>query len=178
MKPDLAVRLFQVEENYMFRSLYYLVFFCLISSATAEPQTISGKAIKVLAGGLIVFQDEAKKKYTVRLEGIDAPEKGQEFGQRASQKLDSLLSLSDHQVEIVYEHKDRNGHLIAKVYPYPKEEQTVSYNKILVETGYAWAYRKYSMHYVNDEEVARKQKKGLWAKSDAMAPWDWRKQKK
>ncbi|VAX00502.1 hypothetical protein MNBD_GAMMA21-121 [hydrothermal vent metagenome] len=162
----------------MFRKLFYLVLFCLMSTVNAELQTISGKAIKVLAGDLIVFQDEAKKKYTVRLEGIDAPEKGQEFGQRASQKLDSLLSLSDHQVEIVYEHKDRKGHLIATVYPHPKEKETISFNKILVEHGFAWAYRKYSMNYVNDEEAARKQKKGLWAKSDAMAPWDWRKQKK
>ncbi len=162
----------------MFRKLLYLVLFSLISSINAEPQTISGKAIKVLAGDLIVLQDDAKKKYTVRLEGIDAPEKGQEFAQRASQKLNSLLSLSEHQIEIMYENKDRNGHLIATVYPYPKEKETVSFNKILVEHGYAWAYRKYSMNYVSDEEAARKQKKGLWARSDAMAPWEWRKQKK
>ncbi len=162
----------------MFRMLVYPFLFFLSYSVYAEPQTITGKAVKVLAGDLIVFQDETKKNYTVRLEGIDAPEKDQEFGQRASQKLDSLLSLSEYQVEIKYENKDRKGHLIATVYPYPKEEETVSFNKILVEHGYAWAYRKYSMHYVNDEEAARKEKKGLWAKSNAIAPWDWRKQNK
>ena len=162
----------------MFRKLTYLILFCLSCSVNAEPQTITGKAIKVLAGDLIVFQDEANKKYTVRLEGIDAPEKDQAFGQRASQKLNNLLSLSGYQVEIMYEHKDRKGYLIATVYPFPKEKETVSFNKILVEHGYAWAYRKYSMDYVSDEEAARKQKKGLWAKANAVAPWDWRKQKK
>ncbi len=162
----------------MLRKFVFIALFSLSCVVNAEAQKITGKVTKVLAGDLIVFQDEAKKKYTVRLEGIDAPEIGQEFGLNASQKLDSLLALSDHQVEIMYENKDRNGHLIAIVYPHPKEKETASFNKILVEHGYAWAYRKYSMNYVRDEESARKNKKGLWAKSDAVAPWDWRKEKK
>jgi len=161
----------------MFRKLLYPVLLFVAVTVSAAPESLSGTIIMVLAGDLVVLQDETDKKYTLRLEGIDAPEKGQQYSSLAEKKLSSLLSLSEFQVEITYSSKDREGNLIATIFPFPKDQNKTSVNKILVEYGYAWAYRKYSMLYVNDEEKARKDKLGLWAESKPIAPWVWRKQR-
>ena len=47
-------------------------------------------------------------------------------------------------------------------------------NRWMVEQGWAVAYRRYSMDYVQAEEAARATGRGLWSSSFEM-PWDWRK---
>ncbi len=44
----------------------------------------------------------------------------------------------------------------------------------MVEHGYAVAYKKYSKKYINQENIAKKNKLGLWAGTFEM-PWIWRK---
>ncbi|HAD86580.1 MAG TPA: hypothetical protein DCG48_04390 [Rhodospirillaceae bacterium] len=44
----------------------------------------------------------------------------------------------------------------------------------MVRSGWAVAYRKYSMDYVAVEYAARVAKVGLWA-DEFMLPWEWRK---
>lgn len=172
--------MFRVVHNNNYKFIYLLLFLVPFN-LNAASKTISGKIIEVITGDTVVLQDDAGKKHTLRLEGIDAPEIDQKFGVVAQKKLSGLLSLSENQVEITYFHKDRNGYLIATVYPLDlvvKKRKAVSINKILVEDGFAWAYRKYSMNYVKDEEKARKEKLGIWAEARPIAPWEWRKRKK
>ena len=47
----------------------------------------------------------------------------------------------------------------------------------MVSTGHAVAYKKYSKKYVTQENIAKKEKLGLWSELLIM-PWDWRKKKK
>ncbi len=56
-------------------------------------------------------------------------------------------------------------------------------NELLLENGYAWVYSQYCKEERCKlcrlkEEVARRQKKGLWADSDPTPPWDYRKAKR
>jgi endonuclease YncB( thermonuclease family) len=44
----------------------------------------------------------------------------------------------------------------------------------MVSNGYAVAYRKYSKKFVSDENLAKRDKLGVWAGTFKM-PWDWRK---
>ena len=44
----------------------------------------------------------------------------------------------------------------------------------MVRTGHALAYRKYSNKYIVQENIAKRNKSGLWAGSFEM-PWNWRK---
>jgi len=44
----------------------------------------------------------------------------------------------------------------------------------MVLNGYAVAYRKYSKKFVAAENLAKKDKLGLWNGTFKM-PWDWRK---
>ena len=45
---------------------------------------------------------------------------------------------------------------------------------MMVFTGYAVAYRKYSKKFISQENLAKKDKLGLWVGTFEM-PWDWRK---
>ena len=48
---------------------------------------------------------------------------------------------------------------------------------IMVEEGYALAYRQYSKEYIEEEKKAKAKKKGIW-KSKFMYPWEWRREKR
>ena len=47
------------------------------------------------------------------------------------------------------------------------------YDAWLVAQGWALAYRQYSQAYVDEEEVARAARRGIW-RGNFVAPWDWR----
>ena len=47
---------------------------------------------------------------------------------------------------------------------------------ILVNSGYAFAYRRYSKKFVPDEDYAKLNKLGMWS-MEFDYPWDWRKKK-
>ena len=49
-----------------------------------------------------------------------------------------------------------------------------SLSKYLVKNGYAFAYRRYSKKFVEDENFAKKNKLGLWS-MDFQYPWDFRR---
>jgi len=52
-------------------------------------------------------------------------------------------------------------------------KDTEDLNRWMVASGWAVAYRKYSLDYVADEERAHRAKVGIWSGTFAM-PWDWR----
>ncbi len=49
-------------------------------------------------------------------------------------------------------------------------------NAWLVKQGHAWAYRQYadSPEYCVLENAARSLRRGLWAREEWLAPWEWR----
>jgi endonuclease YncB( thermonuclease family) len=49
-----------------------------------------------------------------------------------------------------------------------------SLSRYLVKNGYAFAYRRYSDQFVQDEEYAKLNQLGLW-KMKFDFPWDYRK---
>ena len=49
-----------------------------------------------------------------------------------------------------------------------------SLSKFLVRSGYAFAYRKYSTKFVEDENFAKTKKLGMWSMT-FQYPWDFRK---
>ena len=48
-----------------------------------------------------------------------------------------------------------------------------SLSSFLVKSGYAFAYRKYSKKFIEDEEFARANKLGLWSMK-FQYPWNYR----
>ena len=139
----------------------------------AGAETLSGKVVKVVDGDTIdVLQDRTTVR--IRLNGIDAPEKGQAFGNRAKQFVLDVAAQQTVTVEIT--DVDRYGRSVGDVY-LPDGRNL---NREIVAAGYAWWYRKYS----NDqtlgrlEEEARRDRRGLWRDKNPVPPWEWRKLKR
>ena len=69
--------------------------------------------VGVSDGDTITVLNEQKKQAVVRLAGIDAPEKGQDFGNRAKQQLSSMIFGKN--VHLNGDKIDRYGRRVAKV---------------------------------------------------------------
>lgn len=105
----------------------------------------------------------------VRLQGIDAPERDQPHGGRATAALKSLIL--HRRVRLEVQGADQYGRLIAVVY---RDGRNI--NRWLVEQGHAWEYDRYSEDPVLGrlECQARAADRGLWAADDPIPPWEWR----
>lgn len=135
-------------------------------------ERFSGKVVGVADGDTVsVLRDG--RAVRVRLEGIDCPEKGQDFSQRAKQFTSDLTFGKEVTVDV--RDLDRYGRLVARVFV-GGEDVSVA----LVEAGLAWHFTKYS----RDPELARAElagrmaKRGLWALADPVPPWQFRRREK
>ena len=125
------------------------------------------KVVKISDGDTIMILQD-KQQIKVRLFGIDAPEKKQDYGQKSRQFLASLIA--GQVVEVEPKGKDRYKRTLGIIH-YKGQD----INAQMVLNGYAWAYVKYSRIYVDHESAARKNKQGLWQSSNPTPPWEWRK---
>lgn len=147
-------------------------FWVCFSSPHLVGAALTGKVIKVADGDTVTLLVE-KKSYRVRLQGIDAPEAQQPFGQAAKKALSEKVF--GHRVTVRWDEKDRYGRLLGQIYL-----GEVWVNQLMVQDGYAWHYT----HYSKDSRLARSQRlakegsRGLWAREQAIAPWDWRRGKR
>lgn len=128
------------------------------------------KVVGVTDGDTIVVLTEDKAQVKVRLEGIDCPEKGQPFGDRAKQATAGLCFNKTVRVEKTG--LDRYGRTLAFVYV-----GDTCLNEELLKQGMAWHFKRYNSDstLANLENQARKMKVGLWSDARAIPPWEWRK---
>jgi micrococcal nuclease len=109
------------------------------------PGDYQARVIGIADGDTITVLTPAKVQVRIRLNGIDAPETGQEFGSRAKQAASELAF--GKAVTIHPLNTDRYGRTIADV---TLPDGTVL-NQELVRLGLAWWYRKYAP---NDNRLA------------------------
>lgn len=158
------------KRNYSIRFLIALLFFALPANAFAD---FTGKVVAVKDGDTVEVMREGVA-VCVRLNGIDCPEKGQAFGQRAK-KFTSDLCFG-RRVEVMEKGRDRYGRTIGEV----MLEDGRNLNQELVRSGMAWWYRKYAEKDTNLESLerhAREARTGLWVDADPTPPWNWRKRR-
>lgn len=148
--------------------------FVLIATAAmlvdAHAAKFTGKVVSVADGDTVTVLTAEKVQVKVRLAGIDAPEAGQEFGQKSKEALAAMVA--GKIVIITEEGTDRYGRTIGWV----KAENTDA-NREMVRTGWAWHFIQFN----KDAGIARLQveakdaRRGLWAAPNPpMAPWDYR----
>ena len=99
----------------------------------AQAADIHGKVVAVADGDTITILTSAKEQVKIRLHGIDAPERGQDFGTKSKQALSDLVF--GKQVRIETEGKDRYGRVIGTVFV-----DGVDVNLAMVDMGLAWHY--------------------------------------
>ena len=134
-------------------------------------QNVLSNIVHVIDGDTIKIENEK-----IRFSGIDAPELNQYCFKNGKKILCGVLAkkallkkIGNKVPKCVIEGKDRYKRILAECFVNEK-----SLSKFLVRNGYAFAYRKYSKKFIQDEEFARKNKLGLWSmKFDY--PWKFRK---
>ena len=107
----------------------------------------------------------------VRLHGIDAPELKQPFGQAARLLVRKHALFKVVDIQPTPQEKD-NGRIVAIVVTDDGVLQ-----ELLLDAGLAWVYPKYCKECGRWEALQRRakaQRKGLWAGSGYMPPWEWR----
>lgn len=147
--------------------LFFFTFF--IFAFQNSSNIFSGRVTAVLDGDTIEVLDDNKRVVRIRLAGIDCPEKTQAFGQVA--KKFTSEKTNGKEVKIIGKDTDRYGRLVADVWIGGEW-----LNKLLIEAGLAWHYKKYSDSEVlsQGEITAQELKKGLWVDANPVAPWEWR----
>jgi len=145
-------------------------------SKASAPETFSGRVVSIEDGDTIILLDDANRSYKIRLQGIDAPEGKQAFGDRSRQNLaDEVFG---KQVNVEWEKRDQYGRVVGKVL---LDGRDVCLDQI--RTGLAWHYKYYQNEqsaedrkmYADAEEEARTARRGLWVDTDPTPPWDFRR---
>jgi endonuclease YncB( thermonuclease family) len=150
--------------------LFLVISICLIFFFLTY-NDVKSYEIKIIDGDTIYLNNEK-----IRFTGIDTPElkqtcnKNSEIiycGIEARQLL--IDKIGKDKVICVREGKDQYKRTLAECFV-----NDLSLSRYLVREGYAFAYRKYSKKFINDEDFAKKNNMGMWSMSFEY-PWDWRK---
>ena len=145
---------------------FFLILFFL-------PTIVFAQNLRVVDGDTIHI---GKIKY--RFHGIDAPEMSQTCKQNNKNIKCGVLSkvklaekINNQIVNCKKITTDRYKRIVAECFV-----NNESLSSFLVKNGYAFAYRRYSKQFVEDENFAKKNKLGLWA-MEFQYPWDYRRKK-
>ena len=148
-----------------------ILILCSLSSLFLFSNNLFASHVTVIDGDTIRLGD-----VKIRFSGIDAPEINQTCvaseGKVACGKIsrDLLIEkVTNNKISCTDEGKDFYGRGLGECFV--NGESLSSY---LVREGFAFAYRKYSNKYIEDEEYAKFNKLGMWS-MEFQYPWDYRK---
>jgi len=150
-----------------------LVFFATIllaTSAQAELATVT----RVIDGDTIEVTLSGKTE-SIRLYGIDAPEKKQAFGLAAKDFVEVMVGGKMVDILLVGK-KDRYERPVAIVM-----YGTQNLQEQLILAGYAWVYPQYCRKsfctaWTTLQGISAGNRVGLWAQPAPVRPWEWRRQ--
>lgn len=149
--------------------LIILALFPLLLNA----QVLTGRAVGITDGDTFTLLVNGNEQIRIRLDGIDAPEKKQDFGTRAKEYLSDMIWGQELTVKVMK--KDRYGRSIGKV----STPSIADVNIEMIKAGLAWHYKEYNHDktYADAERLAREKKKGLWIYNNPIKPQDFRRNK-
>ena len=156
--------------------LIYLLLTLFLSVTCREKTSpaLSGKVVAIADGDTFTLLNNENQQERVRMYGIDCPERGQDYGNVAKEKLSEFIFR--RAVRIEEKGKDRYKRTLAVVY----DEDNRCVNEEMLKSGLAWHYTEYDTNpqWTRFENAARKARLGLWAQPDPTPPWEWRKAKR
>ena len=127
--------------------------------------------LKVIDGDTIVLNGEK-----IRFSGIDTPELKQTCLKDNEKVACGMLAkkllvnkIGNNTPICIGKKKDFYKRTLAECFVNGE-----SLSKFLVRSGYAFAYRKYSTKFIEDENYAKTKKLGMWSMT-FQYPWDFRK---
>lgn len=149
----------------------------LAFATAAGADDVAGRVVAVHDGDTVTVLDAARVQHRVRIAGIDAPEKGQPFGEAAKESLSRLVY--GKQVEARCHKRDRYGREVCAIFV---GRQDIGLEQ--VRSGFAWWYREYAREQTSGDRAsyeaaeldARSARRGLWRDANPEPPANWRRQ--
>lgn len=147
----------------------------VLFSSVVSAATVSGRVVGVADGDTLTVLTATNQQIKVRMAGIDAPEKAQDFGQASKKSLSDMVFGKEVQVEV--QSTDRYGRTVGWV-----SQGQNDINAAQVFRGMAWVYRQYidvnsayGQELLRLEATAKANRNGLWGGYNPVAPWDFRR---
>ena len=142
---------------------------------SAHAEVIVGRVVGVSDGDTITVLDADKTEHKIRLMGIDAPEKKQDFGAASKQALSNYIY--QREVTVDYKKLDKYKRIVGKVI-LDKQDICLA----MISDGMAWHYKEYEKEqskkdrdlYREAETSAKEMKKGLWLQAEVLKPAEFR----
>ena len=157
--------------KYLSKFVIVSIFILLITNLSFANNVIIG--MPIITDGDTIKINNIK----IRLYGIDTPEKKQTClnenhkkyfcGKEATNYLKKLIK--NKTIYCLKKDLDQYGRIIGVCF-----DNNININAKMVESGWALAYRKFSIDYIKLEEKAQNNKLGLWS-GDFIEPWKWRR---
>jgi endonuclease YncB( thermonuclease family) len=146
--------------------LSILAIYSLCCAADAKPPKIlHGTALWIVDGDTVLLR-RGSKITSIRLWGIDAPEKKQIGGRAATRHLIKLIGRK--RIKVVTTCIDKYGRSVGKIYYKGR-----LINLEMVKAGHAWWNERYcpeAKEIEKAEKNARKNKYGLWKNPNPLRP--------
>lgn len=136
----------------------------------SKTQVTTAKVIAIADGDTFSVLD-GKTTIRVRIDAIDAPEKGMPYYKVSKQYLSRLCF--GKTVTVTRSTTDRYGRMVARV----RLSDGRDISEQMLIAGMAWHYKSYSKDrkLAAFEDYARKKRLGLWKDAKPIAPWEIRK---
>ena len=137
-----------------------------LSQAVGAEEILTGKCVSVIDGDTIKILHEGRE-LTVRLEGIDAPESGDDYSNKAKRFASGLVF--GKTVTVRVKELDRYGRTVGRVILGDKDVSLA-----LVQAGLAWHYTQYSSDpkLAEAEALARSAEINIWSLPNPLPPWE------
>lgn len=151
----------------------WLLFGLTLAAHGAELQ---GRVVRVADGDTLTLRDAQGVQHRIRLQGIDAPEMEQPFGDRSRQYLIDLVYRRE--VTVVFSRRDAFDRAVGVIFLDGED-----INLRMVAAGKAWHFSRMARHqspadrsaYADAEQAARQARLGLWTDPNPIPPWDFRR---
>lgn len=144
---------------------------------------LQARSLRVQDGDSFIVQTHAGGRRTIRLSGIDAPERTQGHADQSRQSLRRLLDGRELRIHVAK--TDQYGRAVAQVF-IAGESAPVDVGLAQIDAGMAWFFGRYQgdlprasrQRYADAERAARKASTGLWQSENPEPPWDFRRRQR
>ena len=129
-------------------------------------EQMKAKVARVADGDTLVVS-KGGRLYSLQISGIDAPERGQDYGMEAYEYVRNLAKGEKVMITVV----EMEGHSIVGHVSVGGRDIAAS----LVEAGLAWTTEGASSAELEKaEKAAKSSHEGLWASTNPTPPWEYR----
>ena len=141
----------------------------------------SVKVVHIIDGDTVIVAS-ASSQVKVRLDSIDCPEEGQQWGDIATRGLIKLIGGKSVKLEV--HGSDVHGRTLGTLFVYLQDKgEWQNVNERMVTLGHAWVMRLCYGHLPESrrqklnqlERWAKSKSVGLWKTENPIPPWQWRK---